>query len=332
MAVASHIPLPAPLRITSTLAIEWKRFKGQWINYVKAAKVDKEDADCQAAIFLACIGTDAYDVYSNMEFADETDRSDPAKLIEAFERHCVGEINEVYERYVFHRRQQEPGESFDTFVGDLRRLVRTCEYGTVEESAIRDRIVLGIRDDATRKKLLQSRKLDLTKAIDICRSSEATTRQLKAISTPDEVQSMTRSSASRSTSSNRRGGRSSRASTPGPQQRSGESRPPNDYRKQPPSSDHVRCRYCDRTHEKSKTSCPAYNSSCNRCGVRNHWAVVCRQTGSRSNVNVCELRSEESLLSLKSANDKRCFSTVLVDGRKIKFLLDCGSTVNDDDR
>lgn len=257
MAVASHIPLPAPLRITATLAIEWKRFKGQWINYVKAAKVDKEDADCQAAIFLACIGTDAYDVYSNMEFADETDRSDPAKLIEAFERHCVGEINEVYERYVFNRRQQEPGESFDTFVGDLRRLVRTCEYGTVEESAIRDRIVLGIRDDATRKKLLQSRKLDLTKAIDICRSSEATTRQLKAISTPDEVQSMTRSSASRSTSSNRRGGRSSRASTPGPQQRSGGSRPPNDYRKQPPSSDHVRCRYCDRTHEKSKTFCPA---------------------------------------------------------------------------
>jgi len=145
-----------------------------------------------------------------------------------------------------------PGESFEGFVGDLRRLVRICECGTVEESAIRDRIVLGIRDDATRKMLLQSRKLDLTKAVDICRSSETTTRQLRAICMLDEVHSMTRSSASRSTSSNRRGGWSSRASTPGPQQRSDGSRPPNEYRKPPPSSDQVRCRYCDLTHEKSK--------------------------------------------------------------------------------
>ena len=194
MAVASHIPLPAPLRITSTLAIEWKRLKGQWANYVKAAKVDKEEKDCQAAIFIACIGTDAYDIYSTMEFATEADRNDPDKLIEAFENHCIGELNEVYERYIFHRRQQEPGESFDVFVGDLRRLAKTCEYGAVEESAIRDRIVLGIRDDATRKKLLQTRKLDLTKAIDICRSSEATTRQMKAITTPDEVQALHRQS------------------------------------------------------------------------------------------------------------------------------------------
>jgi len=89
--------------------------------------VDKEE-DCQAAIFLACIGTDAYDVYANMEFAEESDMSDPAKLIETFERHCVGEIDEVYERYVFNRRQQEPGESFDTFVGDLRRLVANMAW------------------------------------------------------------------------------------------------------------------------------------------------------------------------------------------------------------
>src|SRR5664279_2265731 len=102
MAVASYIPLPAPLRITSALAVEWKRFRGQWTNYVKAAKVNKEDKDCQAAIFLACIGTDAYDIYTTMEFEREEDRADPDKLIEAFERHCIGELNEVYERKIFH--------------------------------------------------------------------------------------------------------------------------------------------------------------------------------------------------------------------------------------
>jgi hypothetical protein len=51
-------------------------FKGQWQNYVKAAKVDKEELGCQAAIFLACIGVDAYAIYEAMEFDEEQHRSD----------------------------------------------------------------------------------------------------------------------------------------------------------------------------------------------------------------------------------------------------------------
>ena len=48
--------------------------------------------------------------------------------------------------------------------------------------------MLGIRDDATRKKLLQSRTLTLI-LID-CRADEAATRQLKAVTTLDELQAL----------------------------------------------------------------------------------------------------------------------------------------------
>jgi len=70
MAVAtpSMIPLPAPLRTGENLAAEWKRFQGQWKNYVKAAKIDHEDDDRQTAIFLACIGSDAYEIFTTLEF------------------------------------------------------------------------------------------------------------------------------------------------------------------------------------------------------------------------------------------------------------------------
>ena len=127
------------------------------MNYVKAAKVNCEE---QAAIFLACIGTDAYEIFSTMELDDEADKAVSDKLIDAFEKHCIGEVNEVYKRYVFHRRSQESSVSFDVFLSDLQRLVKSCDYSNVEESTIRDRIKLKIRDDATRKKLLQTRKLD----------------------------------------------------------------------------------------------------------------------------------------------------------------------------
>jgi hypothetical protein len=74
---------------------------------------------------LFCIGTDAYHKYTTMEFEAEDDKHNSDKLLGAFERRCVGEVNEVYERYVFHHRQQKLGEIFDTFVGDLRRLLKS---------------------------------------------------------------------------------------------------------------------------------------------------------------------------------------------------------------
>ncbi|KAJ8048543.1 hypothetical protein HOLleu_00899 [Holothuria leucospilota] len=43
----------------------------------------------------------------------------------------------------------------------------------------RDRIVCGINDNTTRKKLLQTTGLDLTKCIDICKVAETTSAQVK---------------------------------------------------------------------------------------------------------------------------------------------------------
>jgi transposase InsO family protein len=317
-AVLSHIPLPAPLKTTANLAVEWKRFKGQWINYVKATKISREEKDCQAAIFLACIGTDAYNIYTTMQFDDEADKSDPEKLIDAFEKHCIGEINEVYERYVFHRRQQEPGELFDTFLGDLRRLAKTCGYGTVEESTIRDRIVLGIRDDMTRKKLLQTRTLDLAKAIDICRSSEVTTRQLKDITSPDELKALkqrsARPSSQRSSSTRYRRHKS--------RDQQGRNRSPS---AEPRDSVQPRCKYCNGTHKPSKDLCKAYGVTCAACGKKNHFASICR---SKQSNEKCDSLIEESLLSLRSPADKRWYMNAQVDGLKMNFLLDTGSTAN----
>jgi hypothetical protein len=106
----------------------------------------------------------------------------------AFEAHCFGAINTVYERYVFYQRRQENGETFEAFLSDIRRLVKTCDFGTVEDSAIRDRIVMGIRDDATRKRLLQTRNIDLKGAIDSCRASSGEDKQFWRCCSPSPPQ------------------------------------------------------------------------------------------------------------------------------------------------
>jgi hypothetical protein len=68
----SNIPISSALKLkTSSMAADWKRFKGQWENYEVAADLADKTMKKRAAVFLACIGTEAYDLYQTMEFQDD---------------------------------------------------------------------------------------------------------------------------------------------------------------------------------------------------------------------------------------------------------------------
>ena len=54
-------------------------------------------------------------------------------------------------RYHFNTRQQKVGEKFDTYLIDLKTLIKDCEYGELADSLLKDRIVCGIIDDKVRK-------------------------------------------------------------------------------------------------------------------------------------------------------------------------------------
>src|ERR1043165_4868835 len=275
MASMSNIPFPSQLKITGgNVAAEWKRFKSQWANFEVASDLEEKSSSKRAAVFLACIGTEAYEAFQTMDFATEKDRSDIEKVIEAFERHCVGEVNVTYERYVFNRRMQDVGETFDSFMSDLRRLIKSCEYGALDESILRDRIVIGIRDDATRRKLLQMRKSTLHSAIDVCKANEVATKQLRDMAAPDEVNAM-RHAPKRSPS------------------------PTRNARRYPAAADrrrglgsHDRCQFCGRVHKPTRDACPAYGQTCRGCGIRHHFEVVCKAKASSGPGRVCQLQDE----------------------------------------
>lgn len=83
MAAALRIHLPAPLN-TTNFADHWKRFKTQWMNYLKAAKLDREANDCQMTAFFLCIGLDAYEIFAAMQFLQQENNEDHAKLLDTF--------------------------------------------------------------------------------------------------------------------------------------------------------------------------------------------------------------------------------------------------------
>jgi len=57
--ITSNIPYPAKLNMAGNIAAEWKRFRDQWRNYGTAADLDTQSKAKRAAIFLACIGSEA---------------------------------------------------------------------------------------------------------------------------------------------------------------------------------------------------------------------------------------------------------------------------------
>lgn len=62
-----------------------------------------------------------------------------------------------------------------------------CESGELLDSPARDRIVCGITNDQVRGRLLRKADLTLDKTIDMCRASEITTSQDKALTEKVEI-------------------------------------------------------------------------------------------------------------------------------------------------
>ena len=62
---------------------------------------------------------------------------------------------ETVEHYKFSTRVQEEGEPLEKFIVDLMILASTCNFSTLRESLVRDRIICGIRDSKLREDLLK---------------------------------------------------------------------------------------------------------------------------------------------------------------------------------
>ena len=314
-----NIPLPSRLELTGNLSTNWKKFHRAWSNYEIAARLkdhDNPDANksLRTATLLTCIGSDALDVYDGLDFESEEQKTDIDIVIQKLQSYCIGETNEIYERYRFNKRDQELNESVDAYVTALRTLAKTCNFGALEDSLIRDRIVIGVKDNQARKKLLQVSKLTLKDCIDICRSYETTSLQLKEIN-QEEVHAL----------------QSSTEGTTG-------------------SSKEIRCKFCTKTHVWNKLKCPAWGKTCKSCGKQNHFAAACkaqtaqsskptRPSHMRKSVHVVENSDSDEYVASIDVKERVCavedqqqrdklFATMLLNDHKVQFQLDSGATVN----
>ena len=303
---------PAPLTFSmSNKGESWKLWRQQWKNYVTLSKLETASREEQVAMFQSRLSLEALKMYNQLSLPDHPTLTD---IIEKMDEELISEINETYERYCFNMRSQQPDEPFDAFVADLKELSKTCGFKDLNDSLIRDRIVMGIRSKETQKQLLAMKKLTLADSIAMCKAAEATAQRMSTIQKPAEVHRVNRKHPS-----------------------SRQHSPKLSFRKKYPVKT---CQFCGQEHEMVKSKCPAVGQKCKKCGRPNHFASRCKKNKKLHELHEydtscsegdCEDVSDIESLHVVNAVTSRTnaiYAELLICDATVKIQVDCGATVN----
>ena len=190
----------------------------------------------------------------------EEERKQYAPVLKKFDDFFKVRKNTIFERARFNRRNQLDGKTAEIYITVLYGLIENCDYGAMQDEMLRDRLVVGIRDQALSEKLQIDTALTLEKAKTAIRQREAVKEQHQqlqggAAATLDIVRQSNRGpprSAGRQASGNRK---------PIARNRQG-------------VNNHFKgnsCTRCGKASHKRGERCPAADSICHKCNKKGHF-------------------------------------------------------------
>ena len=70
----------------------------------------------------------------------------------------------------------------------IEKISASCDYGALTDELIRDRLVIGLKNQGDKVRLLREKTLNLQKAIQMCTSSEIASQQMETIEGGEDMQ------------------------------------------------------------------------------------------------------------------------------------------------
>lgn len=307
MKIATSIPLPKEIRLSEgDVTANFKYFKSQWTNYVTASGLGNSDENVKKATLLSIIGEECHRRYENLPLNEE-EKATAESMLKALEKYLTPKKNVRYERAIFNMAKQEDDESYDAYINRLRGLIKTCEYKELEDDLLLDKIIYSVKSITLREQLWTNNTISLDEAINKCRSKELFTKQMKEVS-DNGKEDESGAAVNKIRKSTR-----------------------NDQR-----IELIDCGYCGTKHERKKTNCPAFGKKCLDCGIKNHFAAVCRNKDKEKRKRVKETTFEDddsdtsTILQIGEGTLKGDLFVKISNGdfKKTKCVLDTGSEAN----
>ena len=290
----------------------WPRWKKRFQQFRTASGLQTQDEQQQVSMLLYCLGETSDDVLTSTKIsADDQIKFD--SVMSKFDEFFQVRRNTIFERAKFNRRSQMAGESAEQYITALYNLVETCEYGTMTEEMMRDRLVVGMRDIALSERLQMDPKLTLEVTKKALRQKEAVkeqSQQLQQELKPKELDAVSTDGAH---------SRAATASTD-VRMRHHPKRPSPVNKTEKPQ-----CTRCGRARHPIGTRCPARSAICHKCNRKGHYEAQCfSKTVAATN----ELDVDQAFLGALEDEQNPCWRVSIRVGDKwTSFKLDTGAQV-----
>eukprot|EP00731_Ephydatia_muelleri_P019632 Em0012g457a len=244
---------PEPITGEGDLNEQWRRFKREFLIFLTATEKGAASEQIKLALFLRLVGQRINDVYETMQFVDGEDRTSWSVVVGKLDGLCAPRTS----KHVM----------WDKFL--------PTETGRKKSRSVYD-ADSGVDNDRMRRRLLETEKLDLAKAIQMCQVMETTLADLQHMSKKPEAGEEEGPVASVRTRKGFRG-------------KENDVQKEGDGAKNPAAGQQGRrtgerkgCSRCGMVHPPRQ--CPAFGKQCLKCQKYNHFAKVCRGSDKPTNL------------------------------------------------
>ena len=299
---------------------EWQKWIRRFERYRQGSGLKSKSEEHQVNALIYVMGDKADDILCSFGLTED-EKKVYNTVKEKFDSYFEPQRNVIFERAKFNQRRQQQGESVDAFITDLYCLADRCNYGELRNEMIRDRIVVGLLDDALSEKLQLDSRLTLETAVVTARQSEEVHKQQvvvrqKPTDLNNDLVDAVRASKGADKKKFANKGGDKNASDPSRRQSSAQQR-------------QQHCTRCGKTPNHSRQQCPAKEAICHRCGKKGHYQSMCRTFLKQVQAVTSEASNDQFLGVVTSSKSHNLWNvTVMVNGNAVEFKLDTGADVN----
>nr|XP_055071051.1 uncharacterized protein K02A2.6-like [Misgurnus anguillicaudatus] len=157
----------------------WTTYIERFEHFIEANSID---VDKKVPVLLSVVGGKTYGLLRSLIAPEKLREKSFKHITDTLQQHFSPKPLIIAERFRFHRRNQEEGESVTQYVAVLRGLSEHCEFGGHLDDALRDRFVCGLKSEATQKRLLTETTLTFQRAVELAVSMETASREAHQLS------------------------------------------------------------------------------------------------------------------------------------------------------
>jgi len=120
----------------------WAQWIKKFNRYRCATNLDQVEEEKQVNFLIISMGDKAENVLIAAGISQEDEKTYNT-VVDKLNKYFTPKVNLTYERTKFHQRVQRENEPIADFITDVYKLASTCEFKDLNDSLIRDRLIVG---------------------------------------------------------------------------------------------------------------------------------------------------------------------------------------------